>query len=133
MGIGISFQEERISPETETIIGSAAQPIGFIDVQSAHIGYKAQLWKIVKEDGVEVSREKVNSSTYKMTPRTATVGTASADPAAVAAINAAIATGSIDHVKAVAGAIVAANQQIAAQVQAAQDAAAAQAVQNSVQ
>lgn len=124
---------EKIAPQTETIIASAGQPIGFIDVQSAHIGYKAQLWKVVKENGVEVSREKVNSSSYKMTPRTATVGTASADPAAVAAINAAIATGSIDHVKAVAGAIVAANQQIAAQVQAAQDAAAAQAAQNSVQ
>lgn len=124
---------EKIAPETETIIASASQPIGFVDVQSAHIGYKAQLWKVVKEDGVEVSREKVNSSSYKMTPRTATVGTASADPEAVAAINAAIATGSIDHVKAVAGAIVAANQQIAAQVQAAQQEAAAQAVQNSVQ
>ncbi|NLL78418.1 MAG: hypothetical protein GX234_01155 [Clostridiales bacterium] len=121
---------ERIEPTTETIIASASQPIGFIDVQSAHIGYKAQLWKIVEEDGVEVSREQVNSSSYKMTPRTATVGTATADPAAKGAIDAAIATGSIDHVKAVAGAIVAANQQLAAQAEAAQQEAAAQAAQS---
>lgn len=124
---------EKTAPDTETIIASSSQPIGFIDVQSAHIGYKAQLWKVVKENGVEISREQVNSSTYKMVPRTATVGTASSDPEAVAAINAAIATGSIDHVKAVAGAIVAANQQVAAQVQAAQEAAAAQAAQQAVQ
>ena len=121
---------ERIEPTTETIIANASQPIGFIDVQSAHIGYKAKLWKIVKENGVEVSREQVNSSSYKMTPRTATVGTATSDPAAQGAINAAIATGSIDQVKAVAGAIVAANQQMAAQAQAAQEAAAAAAAQS---
>lgn len=121
---------ERIDPPADTIIASPSQPIGFIDVQSAHIGYKAELWKIVKENGVEVSREQVNSSSYKMVPRTATVGTATADPAAKGAIDAAIATGSIDQVKAVAGAIVAANEQMAAQAQAAQEAAANQAAQS---
>lgn len=97
---------ETIRPESEKII-AVEQPIGFIDVQSAHIGYKAKLWKIVKENGVEISREQVNSSSYKMTPRTATVGVASADPSARAAVLAAINTGSIDHTKAVANAIVA--------------------------
>ncbi len=131
-GHSVSYESEVLEktvPETDQIIASGSQPIGFINVQSAHIGYKAQLWKIVKENGEEVSREQVNSSTYKMAPRTATVGTASADPQAVGAINAAIATGSIDQVKAVAGAITAANAQVAAQVQAAQEAAAAQAAQ----
>lgn len=97
---------ETIRPDSEKII-AVEKPIGYIDVQSAHIGYKARLWKIVKENGVEISREQVNSSSYKMTPRTATVGVASADPEARAAVLAAIQTGSIDHTRAVANAIVA--------------------------
>ena len=67
--------------------------------ESAHIGYKAQLWKVVTEDGVEVSRTQVNSSSYKMVPRSATVGTATNDPTAYEEIMAAIGTNSIDHVK----------------------------------
>lgn len=121
-------------PEGEKVIADGGQPIGFIDVQSAHTGYVAELWKIVKEDGVEVSREKVNKSTYKATPRTATVGTASADPNATAAVNAAIASQSISHVRNVIAAVkdpaqaaaIAAQQQqeaaIAAQQQAAENA-----------
>ena len=66
---------------------------------SAHIGYKAQLWKVVLEDGREVSRTQVNSSSYKMVPRSATVGVATADPVVYEQIMAAIATGSVDHVK----------------------------------
>lgn len=54
---------------------------------------------MVTENGAEVSREQVNSSNYKMTPRSATVGTATSDPNAYNEIIAAIGTGSIDHVK----------------------------------
>ena len=92
-------------PEGEKVVADGGQPIGFIDVQSSHTGYVAELWKIVKEDGVEVSREQVNKSTYKPSPRTATVGTASADPNASAAVNAAIATQNIGHVKNVIAAV----------------------------
>ena len=67
-------------------------------------GY-AELWKVVTVDGEEESRTQVNKSTYVATPRTATVGTATANPAAAAAINAAIATGSIDQCRATAAAI----------------------------
>jgi len=88
-------------PEGEKVIADGSHAIGFVDVQSSHTGYVAELWKIVKEDGVEVSREQVNKSTYQATPRTATVGTASGDPNAVAAINAAIATQNIAHVRSV--------------------------------
>ena len=105
---------EKNVPPTEKIIPTG-DPVGYVNVQSVHIGYKARLWKIVKENGVEVSREQVNSSSYAAVPRTATVGTATADPAAAAQIQAAIATGSIDQVKATAGAILA--QQAAAQQQ----------------
>lgn len=98
----VTYESEVLSkttPDGEKVIADGGQPIGFIDVQSAHIGYVAQLWKVVTVDGVEESRTQVNKSTYKMTPRTAVVGTASADPNATAAMNAAIATQNIDHVK----------------------------------
>ena len=115
---------EQSVPDTEVIYTDASQPVGFCSVQSAHIGYKAQLWKIVKENGVEVSREQVNSSTYMKAPRSATVGVATADPAAYEAIMAAVATNSIDQVKAVAASYKAAAD--AAAAQAAAEAAAQQ-------
>ncbi len=90
---------ETIRPDADTIYADAAQPLGYLVEVSAHIGYKAQLWKIVSEGGAEVSRTQVNSSSYKMVPRSATVGTVTADPAAYEEIMAAIGTGSVDHVK----------------------------------
>ena len=123
---------EKTVPDTETIYTDASQPVGYCSVQSAHIGYKARLWKVVRENGEEVSREQVNSSSYMKAPRSATVGVATEDPGAYNAIMAAVASGSVDQVKAVAGAyrggdpaaIQAASD---AAIQAAADAAAAQA------
>lgn len=59
---------ERTVPDTEVIYTDASLPVGYCSVQSAHIGYKARLWKIVKENGEEVSREQVNSSSYMKAP-----------------------------------------------------------------
>lgn len=87
------------NPPADVIYADASQPIGYIVSESAHIGYKAKLWKVVTENGVEVSREQVNSSSYKMTPRTATVGTATEDPHAYEEIMAAIGTANVDHVR----------------------------------
>lgn len=98
---------EVINPPSDTIYADESQPLGYIVADSAHIGYKAQLWKVVLENGQEVSRTQVNSSSYKMVPRSATVGTATADPAAHEQIMAAIGTGSIDHVKNVIAALTA--------------------------
>lgn len=94
---------EVIHPTTDAIYTDPAQPIGYIVVESAHTGYKARLWKVVKEDGVEVSREQVNSSNYKVSPRSATVGTATGDPNAYNEIMAAVGTSNIDHVRNVIG------------------------------
>ena len=116
---------ERVAPEEEVIYADASLPLGYCSVQSAHVGYKAELWKVVKVDGAEVSREQVNSSSYNKSPRSATVGVATEDPEAYNNIMAAIATNSIDQVKAVAGAYKAAADAAAAQAQAAADAAAA--------
>lgn len=91
-----------IQPDYEKIIADASQGVGYVKVQSAHVGYKAQLWKVVYEDGVEVSREQVNSSSYSMSPRTAVVGVATANPQRQAEILAACSTNNIEHVKGVA-------------------------------
>jgi len=87
------------NPPVDMIYADASRPVGYVVSQSAHIGYRARLWKIVTENGVEVSRTEVNSSSYKMVPRSATVGTATEDPYAYEQIMAAIGTGNVDHVK----------------------------------
>lgn len=91
----VKYESEVVSmddPATQFV--GTADPIGYVaTVQSKHIGYVARLWKVVLVDGVEQSREQFNSSTYKSSPKIVNVGTASADPAATAAINAALATG----------------------------------------
>ena len=89
---------EETIPEGETIYVDATQPIGYTHIQSAYIGYKARLWKVIYIDGVEAERVQINSSSYNAVPRSVTVGTATHDPEALAEINAAIATGSIDHI-----------------------------------
>lgn len=88
------------TPPSEQINADTSKPLGYISVGgSPHTGYKARLWKVVTENGIEVSREKVNSSNYRMSPRIATVGVVTEDPNAYNEIMAAIGTGSIDHVK----------------------------------
>lgn len=109
-------------PTTENIIADSGQGVGYISVQSAHIGYRARLWKVVYENGVEVSREEVNNSSYSMSPRTAVVGTNTDNPDFSARIQAAIASGSIDNCKAVAGQILAEINAAAAAAAAAQQA-----------
>lgn len=107
----VEYKSEIVSqtyPDKEVIYVNEAAPIGSVSVQSAHIGYKANLWKIVYENNQEVSREQINSSSYQMVPRYATVGVATADPNAYNEIMAAIATNNIDHVKNVAAALAAA-------------------------
>ena len=118
----VSYESEVIRktyPDSEVIYTDASLPVGSISVQSAHIGYRANLWKVVTENGVEVSREQINSSSYQVTPRTATVGIATADPNAYNEIMAAIATNNIDHVKNVVAALAAAAAPPAAEAPAA--------------
>ena len=63
-------------PPADVVTEDPTKPKSYRKVtQSAHTGYKAQLYKIVYENGVEVSRELVNTSTYKAEPRYVTVGT----------------------------------------------------------
>lgn len=65
-----------IDPGKEKVTEDPTKPTDYRKVtQSAHKGYKAQLWKVIYENGVEVSREQVNSSSYAAEPAYVVVGT----------------------------------------------------------
>lgn len=65
--------------------------IGTMGVKNyAQSGVSAQLWKIVSQDGVEVSREVINTSQYLEVQETVGVGTASDDVNDTAKMNQAI-------------------------------------------
>jgi hypothetical protein len=63
-------------PPADVITEDPTQPVTYRKVtQSAHTGYRAELYKVVKENGVEVSRTLVNKSNYSAAPKYVTVGT----------------------------------------------------------
>ena len=100
----ISFISETTgnTPATTEFKATGAAIGTVTKVQSSHEGKTAQLWKVVKVDGVEQSRELFNKTTYKMSPTIYEVGTASGNAEAVAAIKAAIATNDLSTIKAAA-------------------------------
>lgn len=67
---------------------------------SPHDGVEAQLWKIVYEDGQEVSREVFNTSHYEKSDQVIEVGTASASGGVLTALQNAIASQDADKVNA---------------------------------
>lgn len=82
-GREISFESETVEtmqPGADKIIYDKTKPVGFSQVtQEAHIGYKAVLWKIVKENG-KTKKTQVNASTYQAVPRYVTKGTMNTAP-----------------------------------------------------
>lgn len=75
----------------ETRYVATEDPIGTMYTRdNGHNGLKAQLWKVVYENGTEVSREAVNYSTYLASGKTVAVGTFSDSEEASAKINVAI-------------------------------------------
>ena len=86
----MTYESEVVSEEDPgTQFVATGDAVGSISTtQGKHMGYVARLWKIVTVDGVEQSRDAINKSTYKSSPKIVNVGTASADPNAVAAVNA---------------------------------------------
>ena len=91
----ISFETvvlETMDPGTQ--FTASEDPIGsVIQTQSKHIGYKTQLWKIVKVDGVEKSRELFNKSSYRSSPKILKVGIATDNESLRSSVYSAIATG----------------------------------------
>lgn len=89
----ISFESQIVSetPATTILQEDAGQGIGYKAVSSkGSSSYVAELYKIVKVNGVETDRIKVNKSTYKGTNRVVTYGTAG-DPTLSENLRAAIA------------------------------------------
>jgi len=129
-GRKVSFESEvleKTPASADQFVTDPSQGVGYVGTQSAHLGYKAQLWKIVSENG-QTTREVVNSSNYKMVPKIVTVGTGGADGTALAQLQTAIATGDIGTVKAVAGALAAAKNAVGTEGEAAAAQAASDAV-----
>ncbi len=106
----VSYKSEVLETtpaSADEFVTDPSQAVGYVGTQSAHLGYKAQLWKIVTENG-ETSKEVVNSSTYKMVPKIITVGVGGADETALSQLQTAIATKDVGTIKSVAGALAAA-------------------------
>lgn len=79
----IEFESEVISETAKgkTYIDDPSKPSGYLRKQSdGHRGRVSKLWKVVKEDGVEVSRELVSSDTYMMANDVYIRGTGAAAP-----------------------------------------------------
>ena len=77
-GRQISFESETletIPTEGSRVKRDPEKNVGYVSAAAGHTGYKAQLWKIVTQDGLQTSREVFNTSTYQMTPMVITVGT----------------------------------------------------------
>lgn len=63
-------------PGADVVTEDPTKPDSYqVTTQAAHTGYVAELYKIVYENGVEVSRTRVNKSAYNASPRYVTVGT----------------------------------------------------------
>lgn len=90
----VKFVSEVVSstPAGEKFVASG-DPVGTIKkASSGYTGMKAKLWKVVYENGVEVSREVVNNSGYRASEAVFNVGTASDNAEAAAIVGNAIAS-----------------------------------------
>ena len=88
----ISFESvlvNEVKPNT-ILRDDAGQGLGYKSVSAGKTGYVAELYKIVKVNGVETDRIKINKSTYKGSDRIVTYGTAG-DPTLSENLRAAIA------------------------------------------
>ncbi|MDE6851777.1 MAG: VanW family protein [Lachnospiraceae bacterium] len=72
---------ETIQPGAPVETVDKSKPASYRSVtQSAHVGYRAKLWKIVYVDGEQTEKIELNSSSYKAEPEHITVGAAKATP-----------------------------------------------------
>ena len=82
-GHSVDYETEitAVNIQNTTWVADPNVPLGKMTTTvSGHTGYTARLWKIVYENGEEVSRDVYNNSKYNPSNRTVTVGIASADP-----------------------------------------------------
>lgn len=99
----VSYESEVISTTEPGIeyVTSSDYTLGSMQTTSyGEEGVTARLWKVVKVDGKQESREEVNSSNYAVSNRTITVGTKSESQTAVNIIKDAVATQNLDTINA---------------------------------
>ncbi len=73
---------ETIQPGPAKITEDASLPASYRAItQSAHVGYRAKLWKVIKIEGKEKKRVQINTSVYTAQPQYITVGRQSVTPA----------------------------------------------------
>ena len=97
----VEYVSETLSTEEAgTRLKATDDPLGTINrTQSAHEGCSADLYKVVTEGGKEVSREKVNASTYAKTDAEYEIGTSGDNADVIAQVKAAIAQNDIQEVR----------------------------------
>ena len=88
----VKYESETLSttPASQKFVATSDSIGTLKKTSSGHTGMKAQLWKVVYEDGVEVSRDKVNTSSYAMSGETWAVGTATDNAGAKSIVTSAI-------------------------------------------
>lgn len=107
-GRTVEYESEILSTEEPGVTYEANSdlPIGSIQpVSAAHMGTEAMLWKVVYQNGEEVSREAFNNSSYQAADTIYAVGIMSDNPDAVALVQNAIATQDEAQIYAAIGAV----------------------------
>ncbi len=97
----IEFESETLSTENYSVTYKAAPNRSFGDIEytgSPHTGREARLWKVIYENGAEVSRDIFNTSTYAKSDQIVEVGTAGGSAEAVSALETAIASQDLDAI-----------------------------------
>lgn len=97
----VEYVSETLSTEEAgTKLKATDDPLGTINrTQSAHEGCTAELYKVVTEGGQEVSRERVNSSTYAKTDAEYEIGISGNNADIIAQVKAAVAQNDIQEVR----------------------------------
>ncbi len=104
----ISFESETVSttePETKYNLDSSLALGSWTVEQSAHTGCVARLWKVVKVDGAQQSKELFNKSTYQASPKIITIGTKGATKESLDALKKAVSAGDESAVRSAASAL----------------------------
>lgn len=82
-GHSVEFISETVStkPIKEKVTKDPTQPIGYEKItENGHSGYVARLWKVTYENGEQVSKELLHTSSYAMSPRKVIKGTKKEKP-----------------------------------------------------
>ena len=100
-GRSVEFESEVLDTEDYGVTYEAdpEATLGSMEYSGAPSrGMSAQLWKIVYEDGEEVSRDVINTSEYQKSDQIIKVGTACDDSTASALVSSAVASQDLDQI-----------------------------------